>query len=84
MAETLHIFQPAYQFVDGKLDVFLNERAGSGTEADGLESADARPPNVLDCIFRRFVSPARISVSCSLLTATMIQKSSLRENRAVS
>ena len=29
MAETLHIFQPAYGFVDSKLDVFLNERASS-------------------------------------------------------
>jgi hypothetical protein len=30
------------------------------------------------------VSPARISVSSSLLAATMIQKSSLRENRPLS
>lgn len=29
MAEPFQIFQPAYQFVDGKLDVFLNERASS-------------------------------------------------------
>ena len=29
MADSLHIFQPAYQFVDSKLDVFLNERATS-------------------------------------------------------
>ncbi|WP_293496981.1 type IV secretion system protein [Phenylobacterium sp.] len=29
MADTLQIFQPAYQFVDSKLDVFLNERATS-------------------------------------------------------
>ena len=29
MAETLHIFQPAYGFVDSKLDLFLNERASS-------------------------------------------------------
>ena len=29
MAEPLHIFQPAYSFVDDKLDVFLNERASS-------------------------------------------------------
>jgi type IV secretion system protein VirB6 len=29
VAETLHIFQPAYAFVDDKLDVFLNERASS-------------------------------------------------------
>jgi type IV secretion system protein VirB6 len=29
VADTLHIFQPAYQFVDSKLDVFLNERASS-------------------------------------------------------
>ena len=29
MADSLHIFQPAYQFVDSKLDVFLNERASS-------------------------------------------------------
>src|SRR5579871_3772671 len=29
MAEPLHIFQPAYSFVDSKLDVFLNDRAGS-------------------------------------------------------
>ena len=29
MAAPLHIFQPAYGFVDSKLDVFLNDRAGS-------------------------------------------------------
>jgi type IV secretion system protein VirB6 len=29
VADTLRIFQPAYQFVDDKLDVFLNERASS-------------------------------------------------------
>ena len=29
MAGTFQIFEPAYQFVDGKLDVFLNERASS-------------------------------------------------------
>ena len=29
MADSLHIFQPAYQFVDSKLDVFLYERATS-------------------------------------------------------
>ncbi|HEX7887030.1 MAG TPA: type IV secretion system protein, partial [Phenylobacterium sp.] len=29
MAEPFQIFQPAYAFVDGKLDVFLNERAAS-------------------------------------------------------
>jgi type IV secretion system protein VirB6 len=29
VADTLHIFQPAFQFVDSKLDVFLNERASS-------------------------------------------------------
>ena len=29
MAEPFQIFQPAYSFVDGKLDVFLNERASS-------------------------------------------------------
>ena len=29
MAGTFQIFEPAYQFVDGKLDTFLNERASS-------------------------------------------------------
>ncbi len=29
MAGTFQIFEPAYQFVDGKLDAFLNERAAS-------------------------------------------------------
>ncbi|HEX5263748.1 MAG TPA: type IV secretion system protein [Phenylobacterium sp.] len=29
MAGAFQIFEPAYQFVDGKLDVFLNERASS-------------------------------------------------------
>jgi type IV secretion system protein VirB6 len=36
VAEPFQIFQPAYQFVDGKLDVFLNERASSViTEVSG-------------------------------------------------
>ena len=29
MAEAFEIFQPAYRFVDGKLDVFLNDRASA-------------------------------------------------------